>query len=142
MLLSMGELKLQRTEMVAQDGTPVRLVYDEEADILEIFFGENGPATGLELTNYIVLRLDRNAKRILSVILRHFSILAERTEYGPRSFPLEKLESLPEEIRELVLRSLTTLPVSQFLKLSHLQTSPKKRLPVAYVESQPMVAYA
>lgn len=138
----MGAVKLQRTEMVAQDGTPVRLVYDEEADILEIFFGENGPATGLELTSSIVLRLDRKAKRILSVMLRHFSILTEQTEYGPRSFPLEKLESLPEEIRELVLRLLTTLPVSQFLKLSHLQTSPKKNLPLAYVEAQPMVAYA
>lgn len=138
----MGALKLQRTEMVAQDGTPVRLVYDEEADILEIFFGENGPATGLELTSYIVLRLDRKAKRILSVMLRHFSILAEQTEYGPRSFPLEQLESLPAEIRELVLRLLTTLPVSQFLKLSHLQASPKKSLPLAYVESQPMIAYA
>lgn len=138
----MSALKLQRTEMVAQDGTLVRLVYDEEADILEIFFGENGPATGLELTNYIILRLDRKAKRILSVILRHFSILAEQTEYGPRSFPLEKLESLPEELREVVLRLLTTLPVSQFLKLSHLQASPKKNLPLAYVESQPMVVYA
>lgn len=138
----MSALKLQRTEMVAQDGTLVRLVYDDEADILEIFFGENGPATGLELTNYIILRLDRKAKRILSVILRHFSILAEQTEYGPRSFPLEKLESLPEELRELVLRLLTTLPVSQFLKLSHLQASPKKNLPLAYVESQPMVVYA
>jgi hypothetical protein len=138
----MGVVKLQRTEMVAQDGTPVRLVYDEEADILEIFFGENGPATGLELTSSIVLRLDRKAKRILSVMLRHFSILAEQTEYGPRSFPLEKLESLPAEIRELVLRLLTTLPVSQFLKLSHLQASPKKNLPLAYVEAQPMIAYA
>lgn len=138
----MSALKLQRTEMVAQDGTLVRLVYDEEADILEIFFGENGPATGLELTTYIILRLDRKAKRILSVILRHFSILAEQTEYGPRSFPLEKLESLPEELREVVLRLLTTLPVSQFLKLSHLQASPKKNLPLAYVESQPMVVYA
>jgi hypothetical protein len=138
----MGVVKLQRTEMVAQDGTPVRLVYDEEADILEIFFGENGPATGLELTSSIVLRLDRKAKRILSVMLRHFSILAEQTEYGPRSFPLEKLESLPAEIRELVLRLLTTLPVSQFLKLSNLQASPKKNLPLAYVEAQPMIAYA
>jgi hypothetical protein len=138
----MGVVKLQRTEMVAQDGTPIRLVYDEEADILEIFFGENGPATGLELTSSIVLRLDRKAKRILSVMLRHFSILAEQTEYGPRSFPLEKLESLPAEIRELVLRLLTTLPVSQFLKLSHLQASPKKNLPLAYVAAQPMIAYA
>ena len=138
----MSVLKLQRTEMVAQDGTAVRMVYDEEADILEIFFGENGPATGLELTNYIVLRLDRKAKRILSVMLRHFSILAEQTEYGPRSFPLEQLERLPEEMRELVLRLLTTLPVSQFLKLSHLQASPNKSLPLAYVESQPMIVYA
>lgn len=138
----MSELKLQRTEMVAQDGTPVRFVYDEEADILEIFFDQNGPATGIELTNYIVLRLDQKAKRILSVMLRHFSILAEQTEYGPRSFPLEKLERLPEEIRELVLKLLTSLPVSQFLKLSHLQASPKKNLPLAYVESQPLVTYA
>jgi hypothetical protein len=138
----MSELKLQRTEMLAQDGTPVRLVYDEEADILEIFFGENGPATGLELTNYIILRLDRKAKRILSVMLRHFSILAEQTEYGPRSFPLEKLDRLPEEIRELVLRLLTSLPVSQFLKLSHFHSSPQKIMPLAYVESQPMVVYA
>lgn len=75
----MGAVKLQRTEMVAQDSTPVRLVYDEEADILEIFFGENGPATGLELTASIVLRLDRKAKRILSVMLRHFSIPSDRT---------------------------------------------------------------
>jgi|688.fasta_scaffold129019_2 hypothetical protein len=37
---------------------------------------------------------------------------------------------------------LTTLQVSQFLKLSHLQVSPQKSLPLAYVESQPMVAYA
>ena len=38
----MSTLKLYQTEMIAHDGTPVRLVYDQEADILEIFFGENG----------------------------------------------------------------------------------------------------
>ena len=138
----MGELKLQKTEITAFDGTPVRLVYDEDADILEIFFGENGPATGIELTNYIVLRLDRREKRALSLMLRHFSILAEQTEYGPRSFPLEKLEQLPEEMHELVLRLLTSLPVSQFLKLSHLQAPSKQITPLAFVEAQPMVAYA
>jgi hypothetical protein len=104
--------------------------------------GENGPATGVELTASIVLQLDRKAKRIRSVMFRHFSILAEQTEYGPRSSPLEKLESLPAESCEPVLRVLTTLPVSQFLKLSHLQTSPKKNLPLAYVEAQSMVVYA
>jgi hypothetical protein len=138
----MGGLKLQKTEITAKDGTPVRLVYDEETDILEIFFGENGPATGIELTDYIILRLDKRAKRALSLLLLHFSIISEQTEYGPRSFLLNKLDRLPEDMRELVLRLVTSLPVSQFLKLSHLQASPVKQMPIAYVEPQPVVAYA
>lgn len=113
----MGDLKLQKSEMIAHDGTRVRFVYDEDADILEIFFGENGPATGIDLTNYIGLRLDRKAKRVFSLMFRHFSLLAEQTEYGPRSFPLDKLEQLPEDLREMVLRLITSLPVSQFLKI-------------------------
>jgi len=55
-------------------------------------------------------------KRALSLLLLHFSILSEQTEYGPRSFPLDKVEQLPEVMKELVLRLITSLPVSQFLK--------------------------
>lgn len=138
----MNTLKLQKTEITARDGTLVRLVYDEEADILEIFFGENGPATGIELTDTMILRLDRQAKRAFSLTLLHFSVLSDHTEYGPRSFPLNKLERLPQDLKELVLRLITSLPVSQFLKLSQFQASAVKRLPVAYVEAQPFVASA
>jgi len=138
----MSKLTLHRTEMAARDGTPVRFVYDEEADILELFFGENALGTGIELTDHIILRIDRKTRRALSLMFLHFSILSEQTEYGPRSFSLEKLQQLPEELRELVLRILTTPPVSQFLKLSQLQTTPAKFMPVVYVESQPMLAYA
>lgn len=138
----MSKLHLQKTEITARDGTPVHLVYDEEADILELFFGENGPATGIELTDYMILRLNRSENRALSLILRHFAVLAEQTEYGPRSFPLDKLDKLPEDLRELVLRLVTSLPVSQFLKLSHLQISPVEHTPLAYVESHPIVAFA
>jgi YD repeat-containing protein len=138
----MSELQLQKTATTARDGTPVRFVYDEEADILEIFFSENGPAIGIELTDHVVLRLDRRAQRALSLLLLHFSILLEQTEYGPRSFILDKVERLPEDVREVVLRVLTSLPVSQFLKVSQLQATPMKLMPVAYVESQPLLAYA
>jgi len=131
---------MQRAEITARDGTPVRFVYDEEADILELFFGENAPATGIELTDHIILRIDRKTKRALSLMLLHFSILSEQTEYGPRSFPLEKLERLPEDLRELVLRLLISPPVSQFLKLSQLQTTPPKFMLVAYLEAQPILA--
>ena len=138
----MNKLTLQRTVMTARDGTPVRFVSDEEADILELFFGENASGTGIELTEHLILRIDRKTRRALSLMLLHFSMLTEQTEYGPRSFSLEKLERLPEELRELVLRILTTLPVNQFLKLSQLQTTSSKFMPVAYIESQPLLVYA
>ena len=133
----MSQLQLHKTEITARDGTPVRLVYDQEADILEIFFGENEPATGVELTDYIILRLNKRTRRAISLMLLHFSILAERTEYGPRSYPLDKLDEVSEDLRELVLHLVTSMPVSQFLKLSHFQASPTERIPFTYVELQP-----
>ncbi len=138
----MSELRLQKTDLTTKDGTIAHLVYDDEADILEIFFGENGPAIGIELTDQMILRVDKRQKRALSLMLLHFSILSEQTQYGPRSFPLDKLDQLPEELRELVLRLITTMPVSQFLKSSRLQVSPTQFMAMAFVESQPVLAYA
>ncbi|MBU1660446.1 MAG: hypothetical protein KKD28_03130, partial [Chloroflexi bacterium] len=66
-----------------------------------------------------------------------FSILTERTEYGPRSYPLGKLDEVSEDLRELVLHLVTSMPVSQFVKLSHFQASPMEQIPFTYVESQP-----
>lgn len=130
----MSDLKLQKTEVKTVNGETVRLVYDENEDILDIFFGENKPATGVELTEHILLRLNPKTGQVISLTLLHFSILTEQTEYGPRSYPLDKLEELPEDLRELVFRALTTAPVNQFLKLSHFQESPTKRVPFTYVE--------
>ena len=130
----MSDLKLHRTEVKAANGETIRLVYDESEDMLDILFGENEPATGIELTDYILLRLNQTTGRAVSLTLLHFSILTERTEYGPRSYPLDKLEELPEDLRELTVRALTTIPISQFLKLSYFQESPTKRVPCTYVE--------
>jgi hypothetical protein len=137
----MNELSLYRTQTIANDGTPVRFAYDQEADILEIFFGENEPSTGVELTDYIVLRLNQQTKRAVSLMLLHVSILTEQTEYGPRSYPVDKLDQIPH-LRELVVRLITSMPVNQFLKLSHFQASPTKQIPFTYVEAQPLLVAA
>jgi hypothetical protein len=136
----MNQIKFYEKETTAGDGTPVRFVYDQETDTLEIFFGENEPATGVELTDYIILRLNQQTRRAISLTLLHFSILTERTEYGPRSYPLDPLDEVPEELRELALHLITSMPVSQFVKLSHFQVSPTKQVPLTYVESQPVMA--
>jgi hypothetical protein len=138
----MNELSLYRTQITANDGTPVRLAYDQEADILEIFFGKNEASTGVELTDQIVLRLNQQTKRAVSLMLVHVSILTEHTEYGPRSYPVDKLDQIPQQLRELVVRLITSMPVSQFLKLSHFQASPTKQIPFTYVEAQPLLMAA
>lgn len=130
----MNKLNLQKTEWTSTNGEIVRLVYDEAEDILEAFFGENESATGIELTDHILLRLNQTTGRAVSLTLLHFSILAERTEYGPRSYALDNLKALPETSRELVIRALTTSPVDEFLKLSYFQASPTRRVPFTYVE--------
>ena len=138
----MSALDLYKTDITASDGTPVRLVYDQEADILEIFFGENEVATGVALTDHIILRLNQQTKRAVSLMLIDFSILTERTPYGPRSYPLDQLYDLPEDLLELALRLVTSMPVNQFLKVSHFQASPTECAPLIYVESQPSAPVA
>jgi hypothetical protein len=132
----MSTLNLSQSNLTAYDGTPVRLVYDQEADILEIFFGTNEPATGVEITDHIVMRLNQQTKRAVSLLLLDFSILTERTEYGPRSYPLTTLHAFPDEVRAVVIQVVTSMPVKQFLKVSHFQASPTENVPLTYVEAQ------
>jgi len=131
---NMSKVKLHETEVVAANGETVRLVYERNEDILEVFFGQNEPATGVELTDHILLRLNQDTGKAVSLTMLHFSILTERTEYGPRSYPLDSLDDLPEELQEVVVHIITTAPVNQFLKVSHFQASPTKRVPFTYVE--------
>ncbi len=138
----MSELKNHKAEITANDGTRVRLAYDQDADLMEIFFGENEPATGVELTDYIILRLNMHKRRAVSLTLLHFSILTELTEYGPRSYPLEQLDEVSEDLRQIVLQLIISMPVRQFLKVSHFQASPTERIPFTYVESQPILEAA
>lgn len=130
----MSDINLHQREIKTEGGETIRLAYDKNEDILDIFFGENEPATGIELTDHILLRLNRETGRAVSLTLLHFSILVERTEYGPRSYPLDKLEELPEDLRDLVIRAVTAMPVNKFLKISFFQESPTKRVPLTYVE--------
>lgn len=130
----MSDLKLHQKEIKNENGKAIRLVYDENEDMLDIFFGDNEPATGIELTDHILLRLNKKTGQAVSLTLLHFSILTERTEYGPRSFPLDKIDELPEDLREHTIHAITTPPVNRFLKISLFQESPSKRVPLTYVE--------
>ena len=98
-------------------GEQVRIEYDSEGDMLEIFFA-SGPATGVKLTDEIVLRYDKNSISPRSLIFTSFSHLTQDTEYGPESIRLTGLESLSPIQRDEILRMLRKPPVNYFLQLS------------------------
>lgn len=137
----MADIKLQSTTFQGRDGNTIRLEYEDATDTLEIFFGANLAATGIELTEHILLRVSREEARAVSLLIRHFSILTEQTEFGTRSFSLENLDALPEDLRSLTLQLIRTPPVNQFLKLSHLQPTSAEARPLIFVEPHPIAAH-
>ncbi len=130
----MSELKLNQTEFSLENGETDKMVYNEDDDIMDIFFGENETATGIELTDHILLRLNRKTGKAVSLMIRHFSLLTEQTEYGPRSYALKHLAELPDELKQMVVRLMTKSPINLFLKISNFQAVSAPSVPLTYVE--------
>ena len=92
--------------------------YDEISDTLYVSFEPGEKATGIELNDHILLRINKNGRRAIGVTFFDYSLLAQKTEFGPRSFPLTGLAKLSEELRQLVIEIISKPPVSQFLGVS------------------------
>lgn len=127
-------------EIPLEDGTIVHCDYDKEGDILELFF-KRGPATcTVELTDNIILRFDRENEIPLSLGLISYLALSDLAEIGPYGFRL-KLDEIPEDVRQTVLKIITTWPVNRFLKvLTYFPPRTRRPEPIAYVEELPALA--
>ena len=108
--------------------------YDEGSDTLSIAFAPGEHATGTELTDHILLRINKQERRVVGITLFDYSILAQHTELGPRSFPLTGLEAVPAEIRELVLDILLQPPVREILALSAYTPTLTETTPIVAVQ--------
>ncbi len=108
--------------------------YDKESDLLDVYFGEKRAAWTIELTDHIVLSLDREAGQVVSLSFLDFTELSRPTPLGLRSFPLTELADLPHLERELVMHSLTTPPVNRWLDVSVVQTMPDSPFIVTHIE--------
>jgi YD repeat-containing protein len=131
----MSELRIQQYSVVTAEGQTVQLEYDQDGDMLEIFF-EQGPANGaIELADPFVLRFDRETGKALSLSVLTFSQIIQGTELGPRSFQLYGLESLPDTLKEMVIKMITSPPVSHFLKVVvYYPKTEQPPIPISYVE--------
>lgn len=106
------------------------LNYDETSDTLYVSFAPGETATGIELNDHILLRINKKERRAVGLTFLDYSILAQRTEVGPRSFPLTGLAGLSDELREIVLDILLRPPVSDILLLSTYTPSFAETIPI------------
>ncbi len=128
-------LNIREKEIKTAEGEIIRLKYYPEGDILDGNFDENVKATGVELTDDIILRVNRRTGKAVSLTFLHFSILTEKTEYGPRSFPLNDLSGLNDELQDIVVRVLKNSPVEKFLKIVFFQETPVNKVSTAFVDT-------
>ena len=108
--------------------------YDEMSDTLYVSFSPGENATGIELSDHILLRLNKNEGRAIGLTFLDYSLLAQRTEVGPRSFPLTGLAELSDELREMVLGILCRPPVSAILFLSSYTPSIAETIPITSLQ--------
>lgn len=112
--------------------------YDEESDTLSITFPPPEKATGIELTDHIIVHINKAARRIVRLTLLDYSILVQQTEFGPRTFPMTGLTESSEEMRELLFDILRQQPVSEVLRIAAYTPKDGQIIPTVLV--QPIVA--
>lgn len=108
--------------------------YDELSDTMYISFVIGEPGTGIELNEHILLRVNQAERRAVGLTLFDYSILAQPTEIGFRSLPLNGLETLPDEVREMVIEILHSKPLREVLSLSAYTPSTIESIPITALQ--------
>jgi uncharacterized protein YuzE len=108
--------------------------YDEMSDTLYVSFAPGEKATGIELNDHILLRINKKERRAIGLTFLDYSLLAQKTEVGPRSFPLTGLAELSDELRDIVLHILLRPPVSDILVLSTYTPSIAETVPITVLQ--------
>jgi len=111
--------------------------YDSESDVLDVYFGEKRPAWTIELTDNILISVDREARAAVALAFLDLSVLLRPTPFGPRSFPITGLADLPIAERDLVLQLINSPPVSRWLDVSAVQSLPDSPFVVTHLEEPP-----
>jgi uncharacterized protein YuzE len=109
--------------------------YDKESDTLCVSFVPDVEATGIELNDHILLRINKAERKAIGLTFFEYSILTQQTDMGPRSFPLTGLDRLSDELRTLVFDILQRSPVKEILPLSAYTPSAVETIPITSIDA-------
>jgi uncharacterized protein YuzE len=112
--------------------------YDEASDTLYVSFEPGEKATGIELNEHMLLRIKKDERRAVGLTFLDYSVLAQKTDIGPRSFPLTGLAELSEDLREIVLDILQRPPISDILHISAYTPSIVETIPISELQPLPI----
>ena len=111
--------------------------YDEESDVLEVYFTEKRRAWTIELTSNIMISVDRDSEQVIGLIFLDYSELIRPVLWGVRNFPITGLADLPSDERLLVSRLLKTKAVQRWLDLSTVENLPDSPFTVTHLQPPP-----
>ena len=106
--------------------------YDQTSDTLTVCFEPGSKATGIELTEHILLRINQQKRSCISIVIFDYSVLTQKTEMGTRSFALNQLSQISSDLREMVFDILLTPPVSDYLQSAY-SVSPSHEVQIKLV---------
>ena len=90
----------------------VRIRYDPEGDILYVTFGKPTTATGYELSDQVLLRIDSDNDEVAGLTLRNYSVHMQAAQ----ALRLSGLEADPE-VKDQLLPLLLSAPLNHFLQV-------------------------
>ena len=91
---------------------PIRITYDPEGDILYITVGQPAGATGYQLSDQILLRVNPRTEEIAGLTIFNFSVHA----HTAHEIPLPGIEEDPD-VKSRLLQILTSPPMTHFLRV-------------------------
>ncbi len=97
--------------------------YDEEGDVLDVYFMDKRRAWTIELTSNIMIAIDREKREVVSLTFLDYTELIRQTAWGARSFPITGLANLPLPERDLVLTLLNFPLIVRWLDISSVQNT-------------------
>ncbi|KPA17381.1 hypothetical protein MHK_002402 [Candidatus Magnetomorum sp. HK-1] len=111
--------------------------YDKISDTLLILFEKIEKATGIELTDHILLKINKKDQRALSLTILDYSLLSQQTNYGSRSFPLTGLSQLSNPLQKVILKIIASPPVNHYLLVSAYTPSISEIIPITSLKIGP-----
>jgi len=106
----------------------LKILYDEEGDVLYVKFAEEPPGSTVSLNDMVVLRFDPETHEGLGLTFLSFSHMLPTDDGSVPGFALTHLADLPAHLRSIVWDAVNRPPVTRLLYIVPGQTAAESRL--------------